>query len=104
MENILAGQPPVLNAMLASQAALIHVEFLQQGGEKPHVVIHINSDRVIPALNTHGEPIGLKGCFFDMSYTGPGLQGTFLMHLVHYSGSSNSARAAFQFPYPVGGG
>lgn len=94
LDDLDSQEYPALNTFVRTYAQHVTVEFLQQGGAKPHVVFHVNSDRPTAVDRT----TVFKGCILGMDYTGPGYEGTFTIKLIPYSESSHSAHAAFQFP------
>lgn len=98
MDDIEGGSYPHLNEFLETWITQFYVEFLQQGGAKPHVVFHLNNDRPIRARRANGTMAEIKGCLIGMEYTGPGVKGVFTIKLITYHNSSRAARAAFQFP------
>ncbi|KAH8714434.1 hypothetical protein BGZ61DRAFT_516663 [Ilyonectria robusta] len=98
LADIESGEFPHLDAFMNTLVAQFYVEFLQQGGGKPHVVFHINSSQPIRTRTDDGDIVEVKGCLIGVDYTGPGLKGTFTVKLIDFQTSSTSARAAFQFP------
>lgn len=87
------NQYPALQAVLQETVALLNLEFLQQGGPKPHAVFHLNLAREV-----HTSSGTFTSCRLAMDYTGPDLFGEFRMKLLTYFASSTAAHASFQFP------
>lgn len=84
-----------------SQASQVFVEFLQQGGPKPHVVLRLNINQIFELDGNRW-----VGCRLAMDMAG-GDNGVFHIRPLPYDTASHAAHAAFEFqlkkPYTVGG-
>jgi len=82
----------LLDAVRISVVSRLFVEFLQQGGPKPHVVFRL--------LFAHRTPLvggsEWRGCRLPMDIYG-GLEGIFHIKPLDYADTSTSAHAAFEF-------
>ena len=92
---------PELYGVFRRKLVQFSIEFLQQGGTKPHVVFQFIVDQ------PHRHPVDDEteyiyyGCRIEQYYMGQGPDGNsgvFAIKLLRYFASSMSAHAAFQFP------
>jgi hypothetical protein len=85
---------PELQDVMRATARHLTVEFLQQGGPKPHVIFKINFDSLIQI-----DRLSYSGCRLGMEYVGGngGLGGEFQIKLINYVDATIAAHAAFQF-------
>lgn len=81
----------VIDAVKASYVSRFYVEFLQQGGPKPHVVLRLN---INPTVKIGRDTY--KGCRLAMDLEG-GLGGVFHISPLPYNDTSHAAHAAFEF-------
>lgn len=81
----------VIEAVRGSCVSQLFVEFLQQGGPKPHVVLRLNIDPKVEAEGTFW-----MGCRLAMDLAG-GYDGVFHITPLSYSDASHAAHAAFEF-------
>ncbi|KAF4447223.1 hypothetical protein F53441_9210 [Fusarium austroafricanum] len=90
---------PVLGHFMQLSIREVYVEFLQQGGQKPHVVIRLLTYHGVPCRDRHGDDVYLEGCLLSMDYHG-GYDdlGEMTVKLTPYDTASESARAGFRFP------
>ena len=84
----------ILDAVRASQVSQLFIEFLQQGGPKPHVVVRLKINHV-----QVGGRIW-EGCRLAMDLAG-GYDGVFHITPLPYSDASFAAHAAFEFKVNV---
>jgi hypothetical protein len=89
------SRDPVLQQVMQARAQHLTVEFLQNGGMKPHVILKINF--AAPVQVDTG--FRFTGCRLSMEYVGGngGFGGEFQIKLVAYNGATLTAHAAFQF-------
>lgn len=93
------GMPDALGKALNQQVTQFLVEFLDQGGVKPHVTFKLSFAGSVSS----GEKL-YTGCRISMDYTGTGdraSDGEFRIKLLNYDGSSASSYASFQFGVKV---
>ncbi|KAF4459026.1 hypothetical protein FALBO_14226 [Fusarium albosuccineum] len=89
---------PTLRDFMGLGIHEVYVEFLQQGGRKPHVILRLVTHGHVPAVNRHGEEVALKACNLSMEYVGGEPDGQWEIRLTPYDDSSLSAGAGFRFP------
>ncbi|KAF8848918.1 hypothetical protein BDZ45DRAFT_753323 [Acephala macrosclerotiorum] len=89
------SRDPVLEQVMQARAQHLTVEFLQQGGVKPHVIFKLNFAAPVQV----DRRLRFTGCRLSMEYLGDngGLGGEFQIKLVGYNDATLSAHAAFQF-------
>jgi len=80
----------ILDAVRASRVSQLFIEFLQQGGPKPHVVMRLK----INPIKANG--FSWPACRLAMDLFG-GYTGVFHITPLRYSNASNAAHAAFEF-------
>jgi hypothetical protein len=80
----------IVKAVRASSVSQLFIEFLQQGGPKPHVVIRLN----ITPVEIDG--VLWMGCRLAMDLSG-GYDGVFHITPLPYDNTSRIAHAAFEF-------
>jgi hypothetical protein len=85
----------IFNAIKGSRVSQLFVEFLQQGGPKPHVVLRLN---INPTIDLEGDT--WMGCRLAMDLAG-GYDGVFHITPLPYNSASHAAHAAFEFKVKV---
>ena len=82
---------PVIDAVRGSKVSGLYVEFLQQGGPKPHVVFRL-------VLHPGAAVDGAQwlGCRLAMDSLA-GIEGVFYVTPLRYANTSNAAHASFEF-------
>ena len=94
----LEDQNEIVMAVRGSRVTQLFVEFLQQGGPKPHVVLRLNID---PAIRPGpGRTAALMGCRLGMDLHS-GYDGVFHITPLPYNTTSHAAHASFEFKVKV---